>query len=278
MVPSATIYSMLFTALVCFGFPVVLIIALRKKQRGYFGPVVVGMISFFLFQIVIRIPIMQTILPNLGWYQNSSLMFKIFFAAITAALFETFGRWFTMKLLMKDRHSYFTGILHGVGHGGIEAIMLIGINYIIYSVFSIQVNEVGATEFLASFTSQGVEVADSMKQLVNVLVEEKSWMFLVSGYERLMTMIIHIGLSLLMMQGFVNKKVPLIALITFVIHFALDYGSVALHQNGVNLFLVEGYITLFAVALVLYVLKARVLFNNVIEANIENQKYIDSDY
>lgn len=278
MVPYFTIVALLTTAVVCFMFPVIVTFFIRKKQRGYIGPIIAGALAFFLFQMVIRIPIITSVLPSFGWYNESNEIVVMIVLALTAALFETFGRWFTMKFLLKDRLSYYTGILHGVGHGAIEALLLVAINFVIYALFALQLNQGGLDAFMEQFAGSTSEVIESMKNLADIIMNESSWTFLLSGYERVMTMIIHIGLSLLMMQGLVTKKVMKFSLITIGLHFLLDFGVQILPYYGVDIILVEGFVTLFAIGLIVYIFKIRFVFKGQVEAKIENQDYIDSEY
>ena len=50
------------------------------------------------------------------------------FSALTAGLFEETGRWLGYRFLIKKERSWRVGVMYGLGHGGIESILLIGIN------------------------------------------------------------------------------------------------------------------------------------------------------
>ena len=278
MVSNATIFAMLISILVCFVFPIGLAVSFKNKQRGIIGPLMVGFLSFVIFQMYIRIPILQYVLPGFEWYINMSVAGKILFLGITAGLFETFGRWASIKLLLSKRLSYNTGILHGIGHGGIEAIIFVGINFIAYLTFASKINQMGLDAFILTFIDSGELAVTQITTIGNSLINEPSWTFLIVGYQRVLTMIIHIGFSLLVMQGFVNNKVLRYSIIAFLLHATLDCGAVALKEVGVGVLWIEGYVTLFALAMAVYVFKSKPMFGSKIAAKIENQKYIDSNY
>ncbi len=278
MVSNFTIIALLTTSLICLLFPAIITYFVRKKQRGYFGPIIVGAISFFVFQVVFRIPIVNTVLPTFSWFNEDNILAVAFTLALSAALFETVGRWFTMKFLLRDRKSFNTGVLHGVGHGATEAMLLVGINFFIYSLFALQLNSSGVDEFITQFSGQSEEVIKSMNELVDIITNQSAWLFLLSGYERVMAMIVHIGLSLVVMQGFMKNEVFKYSLFAFAAHFALDFGVILIPALITNVLVVEGYVTVFAIALAIYVFKIRKVHINQLESEIENQKYIDSDY
>ena len=48
----------------------------------------------------------------------------------TAAIAEEFGRYIAVRFLLKKNRRYADGIAYGLGHGGIEAMLLIGVNNI----------------------------------------------------------------------------------------------------------------------------------------------------
>lgn len=77
----------------------------------------------------------------------------------TAALFEVIGRYAVAKLMRKNL-TFQRGIAAGIGHGGIEAITVVG------------------------------AVKDS-------LLHMHSGMFLLAGYERILTMMLQVALSLI---------------------------------------------------------------------------------
>lgn len=254
MVSIWTIISILISAVICFAVPIWGIFFLKRRGNNVLLAVAAGALSFFIFQFVIRIPILQLVLPNMEFYQKLSanpLGISIFLG-FTAALFETVGRLVFMKLMLRGKESYITGIAHGVGHGGVEAVLLVGINYITFIVFSILIN---TGNFDGIFLGTAAPAYDQMSALKVTLIGTNSFMFLVAGIERFLTMIIHVGFSLLIMEGLYKKRLLPYFLIVLGLHALLDFLAVYLGLNGVSVLLIELVVVAFAAVSGFYIIK-----------------------
>jgi uncharacterized membrane protein YhfC len=203
-------------------------------------------------QIIIRIPIMQIVLPGMGWYKTLSESFILYslFLGFTAALFETFGRYITLNFLLKKRLSYTTGIIHGIGHGGIEAILLVGLNNLIFVVFAILLNSGNPTPLssIIPLSQQGM--------LQTSLMGDAS-LILMAGFERAVTMIFHISLSLLITIGIVKKRQLLYTGIVMILHTAVDSLAAFMSLNGVNVWIIEGMVLIFGAIALIIIIKTR---------------------
>ncbi|MDR0538038.1 MAG: YhfC family intramembrane metalloprotease [Tannerellaceae bacterium] len=60
-----------------------------------------------------------------------------------AGLFEETARFISFKILKKKYNGIGTGLAYGIGHGGIEAVLLAGLSMIVSIVFCIMINTVG---------------------------------------------------------------------------------------------------------------------------------------
>lgn len=102
--------------------------------------------------------------------------------SLTAGLFEEIARYIGFKFLIKD-DSYESGLTYGAGHGGVESIILVGLG-----VFSIGV---------VLLTNP---MALPVEQLA-LIQATPVYMPLVGLYERLMAMIVQIGLSIMVLES-----------------------------------------------------------------------------
>ncbi len=234
---------MVASIILCFGGPIGWFLVLRKGERGYFGVLVAGAMSFYLTQMVIRIPLLQLILPKMTWYQSlsESILGMALFLGLTAAIFETAGRWLTLNFLLKKRLSYRTGLVHGVGHGGIEAILLVGINYIIYAAYTFLYTRGVENPMMFMFPE---EAQTMMKTLI---IDAESNLFLVAGIERVLTMIVHVALSLLIAVGIMKKQQWYYIIIVVIIHGSLDFFAVVMSSSGISFWMTELMVLAYAV-------------------------------
>jgi uncharacterized membrane protein YhfC len=140
------------------------------------------------------------------------------FLGVTAALFEEGGRWIVMTLFMKNKRRVSDGIAFGVGHGGIEAVVFVGIGFIV--------------ALLSSTPTPPFET-------------------MLGGVERLLTMVLHVGWSVMVLRSVVRKK-PFWLLLAILLHTAVDMLAVLLAQAGIEPLWIEAAILPFVIGLLVY--------------------------
>ncbi|MDL2254546.1 YhfC family intramembrane metalloprotease [Ruminococcaceae bacterium OttesenSCG-928-I18] len=221
---SAGQWGALFNIVVMLGLPlgVFLALCLRPSWRYYLPSYLFGALTFLAFQVLLRLPLLQLLNTNPGFilFQRTRPIFYFLFLGLSAGLFEELGRYIVMRLLMKKHHALPDGIAFGIGHGGLEA-MLIGINSVYLLVTGLGLLGLGFAE---------VSMA---------------------GVERLLTLCFHMGASVMVMQAVVQKK-PLWLAFAILLHTAVDTGIGILQYAGVSAWIIEGYIAIFSVSMLLY--------------------------
>lgn len=242
MISLTTLVFIIVSIIITIFVPIILLVFFYKKNKLFVGVFIGGMVSFYVPQLIVRVPIIQLVLPQFDWYQRLSqnVIGLALFLGLSAALFETFGRYITLNFLLKKHWSYETGLVHGIGHGGIEAIMLVGLNYLIFALFII-------------LQRQGVETPitfliplEQQELVTSLLKDTPSIMFLVAGIERFFTMILHVALSLLVTIGLYRKQVFRYLAIVLFIHSFVDVLAVILSGYGVSIVIIEATIGIIA--------------------------------
>lgn len=221
------IAGIVFTVLCSLVLPIALAVYLCLKRKGYWKALLSGTLCFIVFQVLTRIPLIQFVLPKMDWYLTLSLsnpLLNILFLAITASLFEELGRYIVMRVFLKKHLTVSDSLAFGVGHGGIEAVLLVGISYL-------------------------VALITQPPAMISVLTGSLAF---AAGLERLFTMAVHIGLSVMVMKSVREHKIaPL--LLALLIHALIDFVPIyALHVLGTNLWIVEGMIAVSGIALAWY--------------------------
>src|SRR5215213_3890565 len=93
----------------------------------YFG---YGALIFVLFQLVSRVPItlaIQALIAPQLQASRVALIAWIAISALTAGLFEELGRYIGYRwLLPREPKTWAKGVMYGLGHGGIESMLLVG--------------------------------------------------------------------------------------------------------------------------------------------------------
>jgi uncharacterized membrane protein YhfC len=194
---AAGIAALLFDIL----YPLALgLFARRRLGVGwrYFG---YGALIFVLFQLVSRVPatlaIQALITPQLQ-ASHTALVAWIAISALTAGIFEEIGRYIGYRWLMKrDEKTWAKGVMYGLGHGGIESMLLIAG---LLAITLIQVLALARAD-LSTLPLTAEQRALAAQQLA-AIAAQPSWVPLLGAWERFWTIPVHVALSLLVLQVF----------------------------------------------------------------------------
>lgn len=197
MVPVSNMRACGITCFVALILPLltIFLLALRHRGEGMVSGWVLGALGFFIPQMAVRTPVLQLLSPALAAFSQAHPLLYSLGLAFTAALFELAGR-LAVAGVMKKRLTYRRGLAAGLGHGAIEAILLVGVTYVI-DLYCMNLIQSGAFDSLVAQLSQVEGVAEQMEAVRGSLITTPSWMFLLAGLERLLTMVLHVALSLL---------------------------------------------------------------------------------
>ncbi len=215
--------STISTIIAAFVLPVGAALWFAFRRKGYLGPILLGVLTFFIFQVATRLPALN-LLGKTVWYMTLSISSPVLYAlllSVTAGLFEEGGRWIIMRTLMKNKHRVMDGVAFGVGHGGLEAILLVGVSAIV--LLFAPVAGLAASEILAG------------------------------GVERIFAMLLHIGFSVLVLKSVTLNK-PIWLVLAFVLHTLVNMISELMRQAGMNIWVIEAVIAVVAIALLIYVI------------------------
>lgn len=275
MVSSVSFIAMFTTLLISFLLPVVLFILIRRSSKYVTGAVIAGAIAFYLCQLQIRIPLLQTVLPKFEWYRaiTQNTLVYILFLSVTAALFEETARYLVFQLLLKERQVWKCGIAYGIGHGGIEAIMLVGLTYVNNIVLAVMINNGSFHTYLAGKVNE-----TTAGQIYKSLVEAPPDLFLAAGVERALTIGLHIALSVLVLEGIVRKRRLSFYALAVAVHTAVNFSAAWFAYAKVPHWLIELFLALVAAAGLLYVFRAKKRFGDRIEAEDEATKALKEGY
>lgn len=100
------------------------------------------------------------------------------YAALAAGLFEETGRLVAMKFFMKKNLDKGNALMYGVGHGGVEAILLVGLTYVNNIVISIMINT-GTIQLSMSQLEPAMQ--EATYQQLQPLWQSPSYVFYMAG-------------------------------------------------------------------------------------------------
>lgn len=256
MVNSASIISAGISGVMCFLFPIIVLIYFKKKEKISLKPVIIGAIVFFIFtQILEKLLHMVVIENNLI---KNPIVFAIY-GALAAGIFEEVGRFIAFKTVLKNNHQWKDGIAFGIGHGGIEA-MIIGVvsnvQFIIYS------NLINRGLFDTNIVSKvSASKASQLLKLKEILIQTPASNFIISFTERIFAFGIQIGLTMIVLYAIKYRK-NIYLLIAILVHALIDFPAALYQMKIINLFIAESAILLFFIISLIYLGKTKKIFTD----------------
>lgn len=242
-------YLMCFSIVLSILFPVGLLVYFRKKEHTDYKSVIVGAIIWIVFSQILEKSLNLTVIGTPLY--KMAIPFAIY-GALAAGVFEETGRFIAFKYFLKNNRNWKDGVAYGIGHGGIEAVLIGGIAGISNLSYSILINN-GTFDKLIS-TKLPAATAATLK---SSLLAAPSYLFGMAGVERVFAVIFHIGMSLLVLYGIRNRK-NIYLLYAIIAHALFDFIP-ALYQVHIvkSIWLVEGVIGIMAVIVVICIRKTK---------------------
>lgn len=183
--------------------PLLLALWVRRTHEVRWRSFLYGALVFLVCQILIRLPatrVIQYLLQDALQSSESLLVGWMAIAAVTAGIFEEAGRYLGYRFLWRqERKSWERAVMYGVGHGGLESILVVGglaivglVNTVVLS--NMQVGQMPlAAEQLAQLRGAQAQIAAM-----------PWWLPLLGGIERVFAMSIQVSLSALVLQCFLR--------------------------------------------------------------------------
>jgi uncharacterized membrane protein YhfC len=242
---------MAVSAVLSIGAPVALFLALRKRFALRAIPLLVGGGMFVAFALILENALHALVLRPAAdgtiALRSNPLLFMLY-GSFAAGIFEETARFLAFRLMKNKYGGLGAGLAYGIGHGGIEAVLLAGLPMISNIAASVLAN-----------TGEYERLGDpaQLSELFAALAGTDSWLFLAGGLERIPAIAIQMSLSLLVWIS-VNKPgrwrlYP----IAIALHAIVDMPA-ALLQTGASgsVALVEALAAVCAAALVVLAIRA----------------------
>ena len=224
MISVATILACIFSLILSLILPAVILIvfAAKNKKNGILSAWLLGAAGFVVTQLLIRVPILA-FLQGQSWFMTfaqNHLFLYAFSLAFTAGLFELAGRFAVAKLMHKNL-TYKRSLAAGLGHGGIEAMVLIGMTYISNLALIFMINS-GYFDIMLSQMAGDAAMISHLELIRSQLISYSPAIFLLGGFERILAMICHAAMSILVCYGVSHKRTLSCTLICLGIHTLID--------------------------------------------------------
>jgi uncharacterized membrane protein YhfC len=214
----AVVAAMALAALVTTMGPVAAAAWWARRTRAPLSVALFGALVFFVSQVVLRlpwqIPLGVWLGPRIKGHWALGVAW-IAASALTAGLFEEIGRWAGYRWLLRRERSFRVGVMFGIGHGGVESMLLVGLNLGVSAVLYV----------LFASGHAPVMPAEAATKVVDALSALAPADLLAATLERAMAMTFHVAASLVVLQCFTRgSKAWLVGAV--LLHFATDFVGV----------------------------------------------------
>lgn len=250
-VSNASIGGMIFSLILSFVLPITLLILAMKKMKAKFTSFIIGCSVFVVFALMLESILHTVVFTATGTLLTDNIVLYGLYGALAAALFEETGRLIAMKYFMKQTLNKPNAIMYGIGHGGIEAILIVGLTCISNLMTALMINS-GALQ--PSLELVDAELQQTTFEQLKVLWELPAWQFYMAGVERAIAITLQIALSVLVYKA-VNNHSRKFWFLAFGIHFAVDFLTVVINGLGTPIWIVETVLFVSVVLIALYTYK-----------------------
>ena len=193
--------------------------------------ILVGAATFVLFALILEKTIQNALVfpTTMGLPDHAASQFinarPILWALVLGlfpGVFEETGRFMAFKTVLRNRRNRETSISYGIGHGGIEVILVLGINYIVYIVYAVMIN----TGTFQGIIDQVAEQAPFQEEAIRALADQLavfSFADIGAGmFERVFAFLFHVGASILVFYAARDKGRLWLYPLAILLHTALD--------------------------------------------------------
>jgi uncharacterized membrane protein YhfC len=219
--PGTTIAAMSFAMLVSVLVPVLAFIFFRKKNPdAKKTSVLVGALTFIISALVLEKLLHAAVFKAFGTALNANIWLYALYGGLAAAVFEETGRLLAMKYAMKGSLNKLNSVMYGIGHGGIESVIIVGLSYLSLILVAVYLNNAPAEKISVLMAK-----SPALFQQIQAIAAVPAFTLYLSGIERIAAFALQISLSYLVYRAVVEKKTKLF-LAALGLHFFVDASAV----------------------------------------------------
>lgn len=250
MYSTQTIAALITGVVLSFAIPIGAVIIYKLKNRETWLPsAFIGAASFFVFAMILEQLLHFVMLPVV----QSKPVLYIIYGALAAGVFEETGRFVAYKTVMRNKYSTKNAVMMGLGHGGIEVILILGCSILGLTLSAIMVNSQGLDSVLAIVEAGAPEAVEATRTQLEGLTAYGFGNVAISIYERLLAMTLHVCLSVVVFFAAARPKKVYLFPAAVLLHALFDTPA-AMAQAGIikSVPLLYGIFTAFTVCLVVF--------------------------
>ncbi|MBQ7547119.1 MAG: YhfC family intramembrane metalloprotease [Clostridia bacterium] len=257
MITASTYVGIALMIVFGLAIPVAAAVWWLKSHREKITTVLLGAATWFVFAMILEtvpkailfnpaLPVGKAVMANAALYTV--------FGALLAGLFEETGRFIVFKTFLRRQTNRETGVSHGIGHGGMEAVLTLAVSGAQNLVFAVLIGT-GMFQSLVDRTADKGADVSALQALPQQILSITPGTACLAGAERVFAMLLHVGLSVLVFYA-VKQSRPLWYVLAILLHALFDVPA-ALYQFGAlpNVYVVEAILAVYSIVFLAAVLR-----------------------
>ena len=230
-----SIPSLIVTVILMVAIPAVFFICWRRrhKQSTKIIWLIAGAAGFIVSARVLELGVhyLCIVADNpVSRFINGNTAAFVLYGVVMAGVFEECGRYIILKHIMKKNRTRENAVLYGIGHGGIEILAVLLPSIITWLVIAVLFSS-GSKEDALRTLNITEETAASALPAVEAAASFGWPLMAAHVVERLIAMLLHIGLTVIVFYGVCSMKKACLPL-AVILHMLADTFP-ALYQKGV---------------------------------------------
>lgn len=249
MISNTAISSMIIQILLSILVPIIIFIYFRKKHHISFKVTGVGILIFIGFSRILETTLHMFVFGNstmMELLQNPFIYAT--YGALAAGIFEEAGRFVAFFFLLKKYLDYKDGLAYGIGHGGIESILIGGFAGVQSLVWAFAVND-------GTFAKM-VEKTPQLSSLQDLLINTPAYMYLLGGLERVCALVLQIAFTMLVLYA-VRQKKYIFVLYAVLFHAGVDFFAALAQKQVISIVSLEVLVVLFSIGAFIVIRKMK---------------------
>ncbi len=213
--------------------PVFLLVIWKLRKKCKLAPAFAGALTFINAALILEsIPkyfLFSGTNPVSSFILNHAAAFTLT-GALLAGVFEECGRYITFRYVLANHTAKETAVTFGIGHGGIECILITGISMIPNLAYAFLINEGSMATIMQELPAAD---AAALQMVVDSLTSADFMTFAWGIWERVFALILHISLSVLVFAAVKMKsRFHFLFPLAILLHTLADIPA-GLYQTGI---------------------------------------------
>ena len=271
-VPALTIIFCTVSCILAFAIPIALLLYLRIKKHADILPFFIGCAVMLVFALILE-SIMHNIVLNSASGQKirDNIWLYALYGGMMAGLFEETGRFTAFKtVLRKKLDNDANALMYGAGHGGFEAMVLLGFSMISNIATASMVNNGTLSAVTGTLPEEALA---QLQAIVDQLVTSSPYLYITGIIERIFAIIAQISLAVIVWFAAKNRKKIWFWPLAVLIHAAVDGIMAIVMDYTSSIAVTEAVIGIIALLTALFAVK--VWRSNAVPAEAEEALQAD---